>query len=104
MVFGNWLVTKDRILWNAEGVKHFEIAADNLNRILHSRVGNSFYEAILLATNEDWLTEDDLYDLNFAFVYAIAKFNLEFDYQVFDATLAEQYEQFEDEEDDEEEI
>ncbi|MBD0368406.1 MAG: hypothetical protein ICV53_20170, partial [Flavisolibacter sp.] len=40
---------------------------------------------------------NDLYDLNFAFVYAIAKFGLEFNYEVFDATLAEQYNQFEEE-------
>jgi hypothetical protein len=52
----------------------------------------------LLATDEDWLTENDLVDLNFAFVYAVAKFGLDFKYQVFDATLDYQFELFEDEE------
>ncbi len=54
---------------------------------------------IFVATDEDWLTENDLYDLNFAFVYAIAKFNLDFDYEIFDHTLERQYELFEDEDD-----
>jgi hypothetical protein len=55
----------------------------------------------MLATNEDWLTQNDLYDLNYTSVFAVAKFNLDFNYEVFDATLAEQYEIFdaEDEED-----
>jgi hypothetical protein len=55
----------------------------------------------MLATDEDWLAQDDLYDLNYAFVYAIARFNLDFDYEIFDATLETQFEQFdlEDEED-----
>ena len=54
-----------------------------------------FYNWILLATEEEWLTQDDLYDLNFAFVYAAALWGHEFSYETFDATLEEQYDQFE---------
>ncbi len=53
-----------------------------------------------MATNEGWLTQNDLYDLSFAFVYAVAQFKLDFNYEIFDATLADQFEQF-DEEDEE---
>ena len=45
------------------------------------------------------MTENDLYDLNFAFVYAVAKFRLDFNYDFFDATLAYQFEIFESEDD-----
>ncbi|MBD0277238.1 MAG: hypothetical protein M3342_10495 [Bacteroidota bacterium] len=98
MLFENWKVTDDGIEWKGEGLHRFSIPKDDLNR---TRPGNNekqkYYDWILLATDEDWLTQNDLYDLNFAFVYAIAKFGLEFNYEVFDATLAEQYNQFEEE-------
>jgi hypothetical protein len=104
MTFGNWIITNDSIKWNGDKFNRFVIPANELNAIkrLEDRKDIAFYEWVLLATDEDWLTQNDLYDLNYAFVYAAAKFNLEFDYEIFDATLAEQYEQFEQEEDDDE--
>jgi hypothetical protein len=99
MLFGNWMVTNDSISWNGNGLSRFVIPADKLNAIKNYDKGSPFYEWILLATDEDWLTQNDLYDLNFAFVYAIAKFKLDFNYEIFDATLEEQYERFEEEED-----
>jgi hypothetical protein len=104
MNFGNWIVTSNSIEWNGDKLNRFVIPTDKLNTIkrLEDNTDVAFYEWILLATDEDWLTQNDLYDLNYAFVYAVAKFNLDFDYEIFDTTLAEQYEQFEQEEDDDE--
>ena len=101
MNFGNWLVTDDSIEWKGSAWQRFEIPKDSLISIRYDKRGSFFYDWILRATDEDWLTQDDLYDLNFAFVYAAAKWNLEFSYTVFDATLEEQYEQFDEEEDEE---
>jgi hypothetical protein len=100
MEFGNWLIDDNGIQWKGDSLNRFVIPHDTLNRT-SGQDGSAFYDWIILATNEDWLTQNDLYDLNFAFVYAIAKFNLDFNYEIFDATLADQYEQF-DEEDEEE--
>lgn len=103
MVFGNWKITDSSIVWNGNGLNRFEIPRDEFTRIKSNRTGDALaYEWILLATDKDWLTQNDLYDLNFAFVYAIAKFGIEFNYDTFDATLAEQYEIFEEE--DEEDV
>jgi|SRR5215218_5339662 len=98
MVFGSWKIDNDTISWNGRGLHRFVIPGNELNKI---RIANEdkLYDWILLATAEDWLTQNDLYDLNYAFVYAIAKFNLEFDYDILDNTLAEQYELFEMEDD-----
>src|SRR5688572_20321195 len=99
MEFGNWIVTQAGISWNGQALQRFEIPADKLNVMRQSNADdNNLYEWILLATDEDWLTENDLVDLNFAFVYAVAKFGLEFDYEIFDTTLDYQFELFEDEE------
>lgn len=96
MLFGNWLVTQNSIEWNGKGFNRFVIPGDKLTETREDKADNSvFYNWILLATAEDWLTQNDLYDLNYAFVYAIAKFNLDFNYDIFDDTLGEQFDEFE---------
>ena len=98
MQFGSWTITENSISWKGQGTERFEIPARSLTA---TRQGNSgefqLYDWIVLATEKEWLTENDLYDLNFAFVYAVAKFNLNFNYDFFDATLAYQFEIFEEE-------
>ena len=103
MQFGTWTITDIGIEWaGEEEANRFAIPKDELTAIIYTKEGHYFYSWILSATKEEWLTQDDLYDLNFAFVYACAKYGLDFSYEIFDATLEEQYEQFEEEEDDEE--
>lgn len=99
MQFGNWTVTDESIEWNNDELNRFVIAKEESTAIRYDKKGSFFYDWILKATEEDWLTQDDLYDLNFAFVYAVAKWGFEFNYETFDATLEEQYEQFDEEED-----
>lgn len=95
MEFGNWQVTDTSIEWKGGGVGRFSIPLNELNAVRKSITDNTtFYEWILLATAEDWLTQNDLFDLNYAFVYGIAKVGLDFNYDIFDATLEEQFDQF----------
>ena len=98
MIFGNWKIQQSGIEWNGGGLHVFSIPKDELTNVRQSQSTELMYDWILLATEEDWLMENDLYDLNYAFVYAAAQYNLPFDYKIFDATLAEQYEIFEAEE------
>ena len=102
MQFGNWIVTGDSVKWNGNSSQRFEIPGAKLNA---TRAGDSgqfkLYDWIVQATDKEWLTENDLYDLNFAFVYAVAKFRLDFNYDFFDATLAYQFEIFESEDEEE---
>jgi hypothetical protein len=99
MNFGNWNINENGISWKGSTHQRFEITVD---RIISTREidGKNFYEWILVATDQEWLTQNDLYDLNYAFVYAIAKLNLNFDYEIFDATLEEQYDQLDAEDED----
>ena len=99
MQFGNWIVTNDAIEWRGSAWQRFVIPKDSLTALRYDKRGQFFYDWILKATDEEWLTQDDLYDLNFAFVYAVAQWQQEFNYATFDATLEEQYEQFDEEED-----
>lgn len=99
--FGNWIITTESIEWAGEEAGRFIIPKEELTSIRYDVKGQFFYEWILRATEEEWLTQDDLYDLNFAFVFASAAWDVAFDYSTFDATLEEQYEQFDEEEDEE---
>jgi len=94
MQFGNWLVTDSTIEWNGSGLNRFIIPMNELNATRQIDSDTTYYNWILLATDEDWLTQNDLYDLNYAFVYAIARAGLNFNYEIFDATLEEQFDQF----------
>lgn len=104
MHFGNWDISGESITWKGNELQRFVIPLTRLNEQRVLTGGSVRYEWILLATDEDWLTENDLYDLNYAFVYAMGKSGLGFDYEIFDATLAEQYEHFESEENEDAEL
>ena len=108
MKIGNWEVTASAIEWKGSGPNKFMIEKKNLLEQIESDDDDEsliLYKWIVVATGEEWLTEDDLYDLNFAFVFAAAEAKSAFDYQVFDQTLSFQYSQLEEEdgEDDDEE-
>lgn len=103
MLFGNWNVTDVGIAWNSPGLDHFTIPRQGLLATWTNPLGGAvYYQWILRATDQDWLSTDDLYDLNYAFVYAAARYGLDFDYDIFDATLEEQFERLDEEEEDEE--
>lgn len=105
MEFGNWRITEKSIEWSSGGANTFIIPVSEMNATTRNILENTVcYQWILSATNEDWLTQDDLFDLNYAFVYAFAKTGLPFDYSIFDATLEEQYEQLDMEDDEDFEL
>ncbi|RYG05669.1 MAG: hypothetical protein EOO02_03075 [Chitinophagaceae bacterium] len=98
MKIGNWLITNESIEWKGTGKNTFVIPIKEITEKIETDDDKlSFYKWIMLATDEEWLGDDELYDLNFAFVYAVAKSGAEFDYQVFDETLSYQYSQLDDE-------
>jgi hypothetical protein len=104
MKIGNWEVNDSKIEWRGSGRNSFVIEKKSLTEKIKTDDDNlSLYKWIVLATNEEWLTEDDLYDLNFAFVYAAAEIKAGFDYQMFDETLSYQYSQLEEEDDEDDE-
>ena len=94
MYFGNWVVTDSTIEWKGSQLERFVIPIKELNATRQIDSETTYYDWILVATDKDWLTQNDLYDLNYAFVYGIARAGLPFDYDIFDATLEEQFDQF----------
>ena len=101
MKFGNWTVNDSGIEWQGKSLNRFQIPADALLDLVDDQSeSDGMYQWIIRATGEDWLTDDDLYDLNFAFVYMAGVKNLPLDYQLFDHTVGYQFDLLEEEDDD----
>ena len=100
MKFGNWEVTPEGITHSGEPSKMFEIKTAELADTITDEEEGTLYKWIVEVTDEEWITSDDLYDFNFAFVYAVAKSELEFSYEIMDESLAYQFDSLDDEEED----
>ncbi|MEO6734003.1 MAG: hypothetical protein ABIN01_22465 [Ferruginibacter sp.] len=104
MKFGNWEVSTDRIEWAGKSNNRFVIQRELLLETMMIEAQDDFlYKWIIVATQEEWLTEDDLYDLNFAFAFAAGATPENFSYETFDNTLEYQFNNLDEAEDDDEE-
>jgi len=93
MNIGKWKIIEKGIEWDGESMNRFSIEVGQLSETVTIEPGmDEMYKWILLATEEDWLSHDDLYDFNHAFLYAAASAGQPFDYETFDRTLSYQYE------------
>jgi hypothetical protein len=100
MKFGNWNISSTSIEWAGSDGNSFAV---NKATLLETELGadnTKMYSWLVQATDEDWLTEDALYDLNFAFVFVAGAAPDKFDYEILDNTLDYQYEMREEDEDD----
>lgn len=86
--FGKWLITTDGIEWTG-GVKYL-IDKNTLNEESPDDTAR-MYDWLLHLTEKTWLTRDDIYALNSAFIYALDHFGVGFNPEIsFAATLTEQ--------------
>ena len=104
MKIGNWDTTEEAIKWDGSD-ESFEFSTTDMLATQEVADRNvRLYKWILEATAKDWLDEDDLYDLNFAFVYAAGAAGEPLDYATLDSTVEYQFEILGDgDEDDEDE-
>lgn len=94
MQFGNWDINDSGINYSGGGTAAFSVPKDQLVRTTEEGEQPAMYHWVLQVTDHPGLDHDDIYDFNYAFVYAAAKWGIDFDYGIFDETLAEQYERF----------
>lgn len=101
MQFGNWNLTDQGLTYSGGNTINLTIPADQLTRLTEEGEKPAMYHWVLQVSEYPGLDHDDIYDFNYAFVYAIAKTGQNFDYGIFDETLAEQFELFGFEDDEE---
>jgi hypothetical protein len=101
MQFGNWTLNDGGITYNGGGTISLTIPKNELTKTTAEGEKPAMYHWVLQVSEHPGLDHDDIYDFNYAFVYAIAKFGVDFDYGIFDETLAEQFELFGFEDDEE---
>ncbi len=103
MKFGNWNITGTSIEWTGDDGNKFEIEKPLLLEITTVADGvEGLYKWLVLATDQEWLNEEDLYDLNYAFMFAAGAYPENFNYERFDNTMEYQFEMFDGEEEDDE--
>ncbi len=103
MKFGNWNVNNNAIEWAGKSAQStpFKIERGSLlETMMVEEADTSLYKWIIMATGEAWLTEDDLYDFNFAFAFAAGATPDKFSYEIFDNSLEYQFNTLEESEDD----
>lgn len=100
MKIGNWNIIDSTIEFDSDDENKFVIERkDLLETIDIEESDDKLYKWIVLATAAEYLSIDDLYDLNFAFVYAAGDSgNNDFDYELFDKTVEYQFEMIDEEE------
>ena len=93
MQIGNWKITEQTIEWTGGNGTPFVIEKQALLDIEYPRdaPGTALYKWIMRATDTEWVAADDLYDLNFAFIFAAGYWRQNLDYSVFDNTAAYQF-------------
>ncbi|MET0637473.1 MAG: hypothetical protein ABWZ25_15685 [Chitinophagaceae bacterium] len=97
--FGSWLVSEKGIEWGvADGGNKFSIPVAELTAI--QKEDETMYKWLVAAMDEEWISVEDLYDLNYAFVYACGKLNVDFDYDILESTLDYQFDSMDMDDDD----
>ncbi|ROZ80528.1 hypothetical protein, partial [Gordonia sp. OPL2] len=87
MKFGNWNITDSEIAWSGNDGNSFAVNRATLFETEIGAESTKMYSWLVQATDEEWLQEDALYDLNFAFVFVAGKNPEQFDYEILEDTL-----------------
>jgi len=73
--FGNWTVTAEAITWQQdEDEMDYEISIDNLTTRVQN---NDFFDWLTHVPIKTWMTKEDTYALNTAFLYVLAEHNIQ---------------------------
>ena len=90
--FGSWQVSDKGIEWvDATTQNKFSIPVKEIAAIHEEEGEEPMYKWLVAPLDEEWISVEDLYDLNYAFVYACGKLNVDFSYDIFETTLDYQF-------------
>lgn len=82
---GNWLITDESIDWKGQPDNDYYIQID---RLLELDFGDDkIFHWLTHMAEKTWLTREDIYALNTAFIYAIEYFKIKYDTGSFIETL-----------------
>lgn len=102
MKIGDWNITETGIEWSGAGLNRFVIDKQSLVETTKpDGEEGELYKWIVLATEEEWLSHDELYDLNFAFAFTAGATGADFNYDIFDRSLEYQFDLLEEEDESE---
>lgn len=72
MKFGNWEVTELGVIGHNE-MKRYEILKEDLTLL----VNGTYIDGLALIAEKDNATQEEIFNLNMAYIYALGKFGIE---------------------------
>lgn len=89
MKIGNWEITENGILCTKEESGNYVIPKDELNLLTNDEESPNYLWLVHL-TAKSWITIDDIFALNSAFLIAAKEYNLEIDTSILIDTIFNQ--------------
>ena len=72
MRFGNWEVTDNGIIGH-NSMKRYEIIREDLSLLINGE----YIDKLVNITEKDGMTQEEVFNLNMAYIYALGKFGVE---------------------------
>ncbi|WP_242158205.1 hypothetical protein [Aestuariivivens sediminis] len=72
MRFGNWEVTERGVIGHNE-MRRYEIIKEDFALL----IGNEYIDKLVLIAEKDNATQEEIFNLNMAYIYALGKFGVE---------------------------
>lgn len=86
--FANWTVTPEAITWQQEEDGwYYEISIDNLTKRVQNK---DFFDWLIHVPIKTWMTREDTYALNSAFLYVLAEHNIQLTNNMFLTNVLQQ--------------
>lgn len=87
-IIGNWNISEDGISWNKSDNEYFIPKEDLIESGSSER--KNMYDWLVHLPTKDWLSAEDIYALNTAFIYAMELYNFDFKENSFVESFMEQ--------------
>ena len=78
LTIGNWLITYKGIEWKGNSGRPLLIEKETLLDIREADEKGDMYDWLLHITEKNWLSENDIYALNTAYIFALEYFEIGF--------------------------
>lgn len=75
---GNWLITEEGIKWDGTPKRNYPLIPKDRLIEVGTDERKTMYDWLVHMQGKDWITKEDLYALNTAFVFALEYFKIGF--------------------------
>jgi hypothetical protein len=90
---GNWEISNQGIKWKGTPLQLFSISIEEIRNTGFGEREN-MYDWLIHVMSRNWITREDVYALNSAYIFVFHHFNIKIDAEIFARTIKYQEQQF----------